>query len=329
MRKALIFGISGQDGSYLTEYLESLGYEVYGTLRRHSVAESQDIRIVQTKAQTFYADVTDVSSVMRVMHEVKPDEIYNLAGQSQVRISFDKPHFTLQVNAIGVLNILESMRMLCPTARFYQASSSEMFGNSIDSDGYQREQTPMHPVSPYGIAKLTGFKMVQHYRRAYKLFAANGILFNHSSVRRGTNFVEQKIAKTVIEISYNLAETLSLGELYSSRDWGYSPDYVRAMHAILQQPSPDDFVVATGQTVNVQQLLEYAFKWAMNMDDGWSKYLRLDHKYMRPEELKELRGDSSKARAALKWAPTKMWEEIMDELLCHWALELKQRRPPR
>ena len=325
MPKALIFGISGQDGSYLAEHLEKNGYDVFGTLRRHSVAESQDVRLSGTKAKTFYADVTDVSSIMRVMHEVQPDEIYNLAGQSQVRISFDKPFFTMQVNGVGVLNVLESMKMLCPKARMYQASSSEMFGNSIDSDGYQREQTPMHPVSPYGIAKLTGFNFVQHYRRAYGMFCSNGILFNHSSVRRGTNFVEQKIAKTVTEIYYGLAEKLILGEIYSWRDLGWSPDYVVAMHKILQSESPDDFVVATGETVSIKDLMEYAFKSVLNkLPDIYY----CNTKLMRPEELTSLRGDSKKAQSVLGWAPTMNWREIMDELFAYWALELKSKRRP-
>lgn len=329
MPKALIFGISGQDGSYLAEHLEKNGYAVFGTLRRHSIAESQDSRLSETKATTFYADVTDVSSILRVMAEVQPDEIYNLAGQSQVRISFDKPFFTLQVNAVGVLNVLESMRALCPKARMYQASSSEMFGNSIDMDGYQREQTPMHPVSPYGIAKLTGFNLVRHYRRAYKMFCSNGILFNHSSVRRGTNFVEQKIAKTITEIRYGLADKLVLGEIFSSRDWGWSPDYVKAMHKILMHERPDDFVIATGQAVSVKDLLEYAVKEILG-DYHYPKYVTFETRYMRPEELKELRGDASKARSALSWAPTMQWKDVMNELFAYWALELKEkRRPPK
>ena len=244
-KKAFITGISGQDGSYLAEYLLSLGYEVYGITRRNSTPEHQQSRLdkIINDIHVYYGDLLDQSSIERLLDEIQPDEIYNLGAQSHVRISFDVPQFTVQTNALGVLNILEAYRRACPNARFYQASSSEMFGNSVDDDGFQRETTPMHPVSPYGCAKLFGYSIVRNYRKSYKLFASNGILFNHESPRRGTNFVTNKVIKGAVEIYYGKKDKLELGNLESYRDWGHSKDYVRAMHAILNHNTPEDFVV--------------------------------------------------------------------------------------
>ena len=321
MKKALITGITGQDGSYLSEYLLSLGYEVYGIARRHSVAENQDSRLkhLDGKIKTFYGDLLDYPSLVRIFNEVQPDEIYNLAAMSHVRISFDMPSFTIQTNALGVLNILEVYRTTCPNAKFYQASSSEMFGNSIEEGGVQRLDTPMKPVSPYGCAKLMGFHLVRHYRHAYKLHACNGILFNHESPRRGSNFVTNKVVKTAVEIKKGLKDKLELGNLDSYRDWGHSKDYVRAMHMIVNHDTPEEFIVATGRTHSVRDLCEYVFK-KLGMD--YKDYVVQNPKFMRPEELKYLLGDSSKARDVLGWKPEYTFETMLDEMIERWDKEL-------
>ena len=295
MKKALITGINGQDGSYLSELLLEKGYEVHGILKRNSVAENQTARLddVFNKINLEYADMLDLASLNRVLEQVKPDEIYNLAAQSHVRISFDQPIYTTQVVAIGTLNILESMKLLCPNSRFYQASSSEMFGNSFDEDGFQRETTPMHPTSPYGCAKVYGYNITRNYRNSYNLFASNGILFNHESPRRGSNFVTNKVAKEAVRIKYGLTDKLLLGNLDATRDWGHAKDYVNCMWLILQQDTPDDFVCSTGISHTVRELCEYVFG---KLDLDYKDYVGVDQKYMRPEELTDLKGDSSKAR---------------------------------
>ena len=314
--KALITGINGQDGSYLSEYLLSLGYEVHGIVRRHSVAENQNHRLykigIHDQIQTHYGDLTDYPSLVRVVTEVMPDEIYNLGAMSHVRISFDMPSFTIQTNALGVLNMLEVYRTVCPQAKFYQASSSEMFGNSVDSDGVQRLSTPMNPVSPYGCSKVLGYNLVRHYRHAYKLHACNGILFNHESPRRGANFVTNKVVKGAVSIKKGLQSNLELGNMDSFRDWGHSKDYVRAMHMIINHNKADEFIVATGKTHSVRDLCEKVFtKLDMNYED----YIVQNPKYMRPEELKYLRGDSSKAKKVLGWEP----EYTFDTMLARFA----------
>ena len=242
-KKAFITGISGQDGSYLAEYLIEQDYEVYGLVRRHSLASSQETRIDHLTSeglvQTDYGDLLDSSSLYKLLSKIQPDEIYNLGAQSHVRISFDVPQFTLQTNMIGTLNLLEAYRSVCPKARFYQASSSEMFGNEIDEDGFQRETTAMKPVSPYGCSKLAAYCIVRNYRNSYNLFASNGILFNHESPRRGENFVTAKIARGAVSIAKKLSTKLELGNIDASRDWGHSKDYVVAMHRILQHHEPD------------------------------------------------------------------------------------------
>ena len=260
-KRALITGISGQDGSYLTEYLLSLGYEVYGVIRRSSVAENQDSRLahLSEKIKTYYGDLLDIPSLTRIILEAQPDEIYNLGAMSHVRISHDIPSFTIQTNGLSVLNILELYKQFAPNAKFYQASSSEMFGNSIDKDNYQRLTTPMNPVSPYGCAKLLAYNLVRHYRNAYGLHACNGILFNHESPRRGSNFVTNKVVKGAVEIKKGLRDTLQMGNLDSHRDWGHSKDYVRAMHMIINHHEPDDFIVATGESRSIRDLCEYVF----------------------------------------------------------------------
>ena len=316
-KKALITGISGQDGSYLSEYLLSLGYEVHGVIRRHSVAENQNYRLhhLSGKVQTHYGDLLDVPSLMNILTKVKPDEIYNIGAMSHVRISFDVPSFTIQTNALGVLNLLEAYRAICPEAKFYQASSSEMFGNSVDNDGVQRLTTPMKPVSPYGCAKLLAFNLVRHYRHAYGLHACNGILFNHESPRRGSNFVTNKVVKTAVQIKLGLADRLELGNLDSYRDWGHSKDYVRAMHMIANHHEADEFIVATGETHSVRDLCETVFgKLDMNYED----YVVQNSKYMRPEELKYLKGEPSRAKKVLGWSPEYSFETMLEEMIEKW-----------
>jgi GDPmannose 4,6-dehydratase len=317
-RKAFITGINGQDGSYLAEYLLEKDYEVYGIVRRNSIAEHQESRIdhlIGKGVNTDYGDLLDVSSLERMLGTIKPDEIYNIAAQSHVRISFDVPQFTVQTNALGVLNMLEAYKYHCPKARFYQASSSEMFGRSVDEDGYQRETTRMEPTSPYGCAKVFGYNIVRHYRFAHKLFAVNGILFNHESPRRGSNFVTNKVVKAAVRIKLGLQDELALGNIDSYRDWGHSKDYVRAMHLIMNHTEPDDFVVATGVTNSVGDMCNYVFsKLGMTSTD----YITQDPRYMRAEELKYLKGDCSKIKNALGWKPTYTFETMMDEMIAHW-----------
>lgn len=314
---AFITGISGMDGSNLSEYLLSLGYEVHGIIRRHSTSESQDIRLQGLNVKTYYGDLMDQASLNRLLKEIQPDEIYNLAAQSHVRVSFDIPQFTVEANAIGVLNILEAYRTQCPQAKFYQASSSEMFGSSVDPDGYQRETTPMHPVSPYGCAKLAAYHLVRTYRASYGLHCSNGLLFNHSGYRRGLAFVEQKICNAAVRIKLGLQDKLELGNLSAYRDIGNSKDYVRAMHLMLQQPEPGDWVVSTGQTMSVGEIYKYVFD-RLSLPDG-DKYLVKDDKYTRPQELKYLKGDSSRIRA-LGWGPNYTMKETLDEMIAYWIM---------
>lgn len=316
MKKAFITGIAGQDGSYLSEYLLSLGYEVHGIVRRNSTPEHQESRIsnLENQIHTYYGDLLDQGSLEKLLDKIQPDEIYNLAAQSHVRISYDIPQFTVQTNALGVLNILEAYKRSCPKAKFYQASSSEMFGLGVDEDKCQRETTPMIPVSPYGCSKVFGYNIVRNYRRAFNLHASNGILFNHESPRRGSNFVTNKVVKGAVKIFYGLQKNLELGNMDSYRDWGHSYDYVRAMHLILQQSEPGDWVVATGETRSVREMCEYVFnRLGMNYQD----YVIQNPKFLRPEELPYLKGDSSRIRA-LGWKPKYTFESMMDEMIEYW-----------
>ena len=275
MKKAFITGIGGQDGSYLAEYLVDLGYEVHGIVRRNSTPENQSGRLdsILDKINTYYGDLLDQGGIERLLDQIQPDEIYNIGAQSHVRISFDIPQFTVQTNALGVLNILEAYRRSCPKAKFYQASSSEMFGLSVDEDNAQRESTPMNPVSPYGCSKVFGYNIVRNYRRAYGLHATNGILFNHESPRRGTNFVTNKVVKAA------------------------------------------DWVVATGVTNSIRQMCEYVFG---KLDLNYQDYVVQNPKYIRPEELPYLKGDSTKIRKELGWKPKYTFEMLMDEMIDHW-----------
>jgi GDPmannose 4,6-dehydratase len=321
-KKALITGISGQDGSYLAEFLLELGYEVFGLVRRLSTPENQSTRYenIIDKIELFYGDLNDEISLYNLVDKVRPDEIYNLAAMSHVKISFDQPAFTIKNNSLAVLTLLEAMRKYCPNSKFYQASSSEMFGNSVDDDGFQRMNTPMHPVSPYGCAKLLAYNLTRHYRNAYKLHICNGILFNHESPRRGSNFVTNKIIKTAVEIKKGKKNKLVLGNLDAKRDWGHSYDYVRAMHKILNYEIPMDFIVSTGTTRSVRDLCEITFnKLGLNYLD----YVVTDKKYMRPEELKFLCGDSSEIRKVLNWSPKYTFDKMIDEMIEFWVKVVK------
>ena len=320
-KKALITGINGQDGSYLAELLLEKGYEVYGTLKRNSVAENQTSRLekIFSEVKLHYADLTDMSSLIYVTQQIQPDEVYNLAAQSHVRISFDQPLYTANVTGIGTLNLLEAVRLVKPDIRVYQASSSEMFGNSIDSDGYQRETTPMNPVSPYGCAKVFSYNICRNYRHSYNMFISNGILFNHESPRRGTNFVTNKVCKEAVKIKLGLSKELALGNLTATRDWGHAKDYVKAMWLILQQDIPGDFVCATGISHSVSQLCDYVFS-SLGLD--WKEYVVQQDKFLRPEELHNLKGDPSKIRA-LGWKPEYTFESMIDEMVEYWMNVLK------
>ena len=317
VKKALITGINGQDGSYLAEFLLEKGYEVHGTLKRNSVSENQTYRIenIFSRINLHYADLTDLSSLMRILSEVLPDEIYNLAAQSHVRISFDQPIYTSQVTGIGTLNLLEAVKLIRPDVKIYQASSSEMFGNSIDEDGFQRESTPLNPVSPYGCAKVFSYNITRNYRNSYNMFISNGILFNHESPRRGTNFVTNKVCKEVVKIHLGLSKELKLGNLDATRDWGHAKDYVKAMWMILQQDKSDDYVCSTGISHSVKDLCEYTFsKFGLDFRD----YVTVDDKFLRPEELHNLKGDSSKLKLVTGWYPEHTFETMLDEMIEYW-----------
>lgn len=320
----MITGITGQDGSYLAELLLDKGYKVIGILRRHSVAEKQTFRIDHIISNSNlvleYGDLLDLSSLITLINTYKPDEIYHLAAQSHVGISFKQPIFTAEATGMGTLNLLEAIRLSGIKTKLYNAGSSEMFGNQIDPDGFQRETTKMVPVSPYGCSKVFSFNICNNYRNAYNMFICSGILFNHESPRRGLNFVTNKVAKGAVEIYYGLKQDLRLGNLNASRDWGHSYDYTKAMWLMLQQENPNDYVCATGKSHTIRQLCEVVFS-KLGLD--WQSYVVSDQKFLRAEELNFLQGDSTKLRTELGWQPTYTFESMMDEMVDYWLKELK------
>jgi len=306
------------DGSYLTEHLLNNDYEVHGMVRRHSVAENQSYRLshVLNNVNLHYGDLTDSMCVFNLINKIKPDEIYNLGAQSHVRISFEMPGYTNQVNAQGFMNILEAVRTINKNIKIYQASSSEMFGNCIDEDGFQRISTPMMPVSPYGCSKLAAHNLAVNYRHSYGMFIVSGILFNHESERRGTNFVTAKVVDGAVKIYQNNTKKLYLGNLNAARDWGHSKDYTKAMHLMMQNSEPKDYVVSTGESRTVRDLTEYVFV-QLGMD--YSKFIEQDEKFLRPEELNVLKGDSSPIRNELGWKPEYSFEQMIDEMIA-WRM---------
>jgi len=324
-KSALIIGANGQDASYLAEYLLQKEYKVYGTIRRNSVPESQTTRIEHlhknNSVALHYMDLIDPISVDSVINKTKPDEIYHLGAQSHVQISFDLPKYTLDVNSGGTLAVLEAVRRFSPHSKVYHAATSEMFGNSCDPDGFQRETTPLVPVSPYGCSKLYAHTLCNNYRNAYGIYVCSGILFNHESPRRGINFVTNKTVLEAVKIKLGLSDKLVLGNLYSKRDWGHAKDYVEAMWLMLQQKTPKDFVIATGETRTVKEMVEYVFK-KLGLDPD--RFVVTDKRFERPEELNYLRGDSQLARNILGWKPKYTFETMMDEMIEYWLQTLNK-----
>jgi GDPmannose 4,6-dehydratase len=311
-RKALVTGISGQDGSYLAELLLSKGYEVHGIVRRSSSFNTDRIDHLYRDPHeqgvhlfTHYGDLTDPVALTKLLYELQPDEIYHLGAQSHVRVSFDIPEYTFDVTGAGTLRLLEAIRESGVQTRFYQASSSEMYGSAPPP---QSESTPFHPRSPYAVAKVAAYWAAVNYREAYGMYACNGILFNHESERRGETFVTRKITRAVARVKHGLQEKLYLGNLDAKRDWGYAPDHVEAMWMMLQADSPDDYVIATGETHSVREFLEHAFTHA-GLD--WEAHVEIDPRYFRPSEVDVLLGDATKARERLGWAPKVSFEELV------------------
>ena len=312
-QKALITGITGQDGSYLSEFLLEKGYEIHGLIRRSSSFNTARINHLysdphdpQARLKLYYADLTDGARLRELLAQIKPDEVYHLGAQSHVRVSFDEPVYTAQVDAIGTVRLLEAVRDTGLAVRFYQASSSEMFGQAAEVP--QKETTPFHPRSPYACAKVYSFYQTINYRESYNMFCCNGMLFNHESPRRGETFVTRKITRAATRIKEGLQEKLYLGNLEARRDWGFAGDYVEAMWLMLQQDKPDDYVIATGQMHSVQEFLELAFD-RVKLD--YSKYVEIDPRYCRPAEVDVLCGDASKARRVLGWEPKVGFEELV------------------
>lgn len=320
MPTALITGITGQDGSYLAELLLQQGYRVIGMVRRTSTINFDRIREIQEQVEIVQGDLLDQMSLISILQEHRPSEVYNLAAQSFVPTSFTQPVLTGEFTALGVTRILDAIRIVDPTIRFYQASSSEMFGKVQEVP--QRESTPFYPRSPYGVAKLYGHWITINYRESYDIFACSGILFNHESPRRGLEFVTHKITNAVARIKLGLDSELRLGNLEARRDWGYAPDYVRAMWLMLQQDSPDDYVVATGETHSVQEFVEEAFSF---VDLDWREFVVQDPKFYRPAEVDLLVGDPAKAGAKLGWEPSVSFRELV-RLMVQADMEVWERR---
>ena len=317
-RKAFITGITGQDGSYLAEILLEKGYEVYGMIRRSSSFNTARIDHVFGELELVFGDLTDGSSLNQLMRTIGPDEVYNLGAQSHVRVSFDIPEYTADVDAMGTLRLLDAIREEGVRCRFYQASSSEMFGQAEEVP--QRETTPFHPRSPYGVGKVFSYWIARNYREAYGMYAVNGILFNHESPRRGPTFVTRKITRAVGAILRGEQDSLALGNLEAKRDWGYARDYMEGAWLMLQQERPDDYVLATGETHSVQEFLEEAFGHA---ELDWREYVRIDERYFRPAEVDLLIGDASKAKRELGWEPTVRFAELVRMMVDH-DRELRQ-----
>ena len=319
MKRALVTGITGQDGSYLAEFLLEKGYAVFGMVRRSSTDNLSRIEHLLGRITLFQGDLLDQPSLISLLREVQPDEVYNLAAQSFVPASWEQPIATTQYTALGVARLLEAIRLECPHARFYQASSSEMFGKALEVP--QNERTPLYPRSPYGVAKTYGHWVTVNYRESHDLFACSGILFNHESPRRGKEFVSRKVTDAVARIARGLATELRLGNLEARRDWGYAGDYVEAMWLMLQQDSPDDYVIATGQTHSVRELVEIAFAAA---DLDWKQHVMIDPKLLRPADVEMLQGDYAKARRELGWKPTVSFRDLI-EMMVKADLEQYQR----
>ncbi|MBT7169864.1 GDP-mannose 4,6-dehydratase [Candidatus Woesearchaeota archaeon] len=316
-KKALITGITGQDGSYLAELLLEKGYEVYGIIRRSSNFNTQRIEHIfkdlhenENKLHLLYGDLSDASSIGAIMRKTMPDEVYNLAAQSHVKVSFEIPEYTAEITALGSLRILEAIRQFCPKAKYYQASSSEMYGKVKETP--QSEKTPFHPRSPYGVSKVFSYWITKNYRESYGLFACNGILFNHESPRRGETFVTKKITKAIAKIKAGKQKKLYLGNLDAKRDWGYAKDYVEAMWLMLQTKKPEDYVIATGETHSVKEFLEEAFN-LVGLD--WKNYVEIDQRYFRPAEVDLLIGNPQKAKENLKWESTTKFKELVKIML--------------
>lgn len=317
MKKALITGITGQDGSYLAEFLLEKGYDVYGIIRRSSSFNTgridpiyEDPHVPHRRLHLVYGDLNDASSLNHIIRTIQPDEIYNLGAQSHVRVSFDIPEYTGEITGLGAIRLLEAIRESGLKPKFYQASSSEMFGKVLEIP--QRETTPFYPRSPYGAAKVYAYWITVNYREAYGLFACNGILFNHESPRRGETFVSRKITKAAARIKLGIQQDLFLGNLDAKRDWGFAGDYVQAMWLMLQAQRPEDFVIATGETHTVRDLLEAAFA-RLQLD--WRKHVKVDAKYYRPTEVDLLIGDASKAKQVLGWEPKVRFQELVSMMV--------------
>lgn len=326
-KKALITGITGQDGSYLAEFLLRKGYEVHGIIRRSSSFNTaridtlyQDPHLPDVRLRLVYGDLNDASSLNTILRTIQPDEIYNLGAQSHVRVSFEIPEYTAEVTGVGTIRLLEAIRESGQKPKFYQASSSEMFGKVQEIP--QRETTPFYPRSPYGAAKLYAHWITVNYREAYNLFACSGILFNHESPRRGETFVTRKITKAAARIKLGLQHDLYLGNLDAKRDWGYAGDYVEAMWLMLQQPQPDDYVIATGETHTVREFLDVAFS---HLGLDWQQYVKIDPKYYRPTEVDLLIGDASKAKKLLQWEPKVRFQELA-RMMVEADLETERER---
>ena len=319
MKRALVTGITGQDGSYLAEFLLQRDYMVFGMVRRSSTDNLERIEHLLGRITLWPGDLLDQPSLISLLREVQPDEVYNLAAQSFVPASWEQPIATTQYTALGVARLLEAIRLECPHARFYQASSSEMFGKALEVP--QNERTPLYPRSPYGVAKTYGHWVTVNYRESHDLFACSGILFNHESPRRGKEFVSRKVTDAVARIARGLATELRLGNLEARRDWGYAGDYVEAMWLMLQQDSPDDYVIATGQTHSVRELVEIAFAAA---DLDWKQHVMIDPKLLRPADVEMLQGDYAKARRELGWKPTVSFRDLI-EMMVKADLEQYQR----